>query len=638
MKWSFLLGLLLFSQALFAQNYSIVDGKAIKLFEEGQALAKRKMFPEALEKFHAAIKREANFLEPYVQIGRIYLGNAKNKEAFEMANLGLKRLSKSNQKFGLELHWLRYQIFMQEGNFQLAIHEFQSIQKMADDADKNNPLYQRTLAQVAFMEADLGKNVVLEKELLPHPLNQFKMQYFPVLTANGNKIFFTKRGEGPRQDQEDIYVSYFFPNSKQWSAPESISEFINTTYNEGTCTISADGNVLIYTSCNNPDSFGSCDLYISYKEAGMWQRPSNMGKNINTRAWESQPSLSADGRMLFFSSNRKGGFGGNDIWYSLRNLDGSWTEAKNLGPTINTDQDEISPFIYFNNEVLFFASNGHIGYGGMDIFLAKIEDGNFQEPRNMGFPINDPTDQFSLFITADRDFAYYSQRENTLGSSEASFLYRFKFPNDLDLGNQLVVTEGKVLNAKTGEPVEAKLSLVSLVSDHTLYEFKSDAKSGEFVMLYPGQKEMGLYVEKEGYLPKIYNVEKEQLAHQKEMKIGLIPIAAGESFVFENVFFDFDKFDLKPESVTSLKRLNEFMRVNSDVRIRITGHTDNVGNEVYNQELSFKRANSVRDFLISLGVSSERIIAEGKGSSDPIFANETPENRAQNRRIGVSVL
>jgi outer membrane protein OmpA-like peptidoglycan-associated protein len=487
------------------------------------------------------------------------------------------------------------------------------------------------------LQKQLDKPLEIQKEKLPEPLNEFSLQYFPVLTADSRKILFTKRDGTEPYQNEDIYVSYLGDDGENWTQPSGIAENINTPYNEGTCTISADGNILIYTSCDAPDTFGSCDLYIAYRVNNSWERPNNMGKSVNSRSWDSQPSLSADGRILFFSSNRRGGQGGNDIWYTIRMKDGSWSEAKNLGNLVNTPKDEVSPFIYFNNEILFFASNGHQGFGGMDLFIARVEDGEFTTPENMGYPINDHKDQVALFITAQRDYGYYTESTFSEGDIERSFLYRFKFPEEINLGEKLMVTEGKVLNSKTGEPVQAQLSLVSLVNDSTLYEFRSDGKTGEFMMLYPDKAFSGLYVEKEGYLPKIYNVERDNLQNKKNLEIELTPISSGEEFVFENIFFDFDKDELKPESMSSLKRLYEFLVQNYNVNIYIIGHTDNVGTSPYNESLSLRRAESVKNYLLEKGIKDGRAITKGMGDKQPILPNDTPENRALNRRITIAI-
>jgi outer membrane protein OmpA-like peptidoglycan-associated protein len=362
-----------------------------------------------------------------------------------------------------------------------------------------------------------------------------------------------------------------------------------------------------------------------------------MGKSVNSRFWDSQPSLSADGRILFFSSNRRGGFGGRDLWYSLRMPNGGWSEAKNLGTLVNSPKDEVSPFIYFNNEILFFASDGHRGFGGQDIFVSRVENGIFTNPENLGYPINDHLDQFSLFITAQRDYAYYT--ENTFNESmeERSYLYKFRFPEEISLGENLIVTQGKVFNSKTGDPVDARLSLVSLSNDSTLYEFRSDGKTGEFLMLYPDKSFSGLYVEKEGYLPKIYNVDRDNLKNQKDLLVSLIPIGSGEEFVFENIFFDLDKDDLKQESASSLKRLYNFLIENSKVAITIIGHTDNQGNPTYNENLSLRRAESVKKYLMEKGIPENRVATEGKGDREPIQPNDTPENKALNRRVTISI-
>ncbi len=629
--------LLLSAQLAFAQTYSIIDGRAIKLHQEGDELVQKRMYAEAIEKYKASISREANFFESYIKWGRVLLTLGNPADALEVADRGLKRATKASDQVKSDFGWLKTHAYLNLGDFSAALSEFSGVDPILSQGFKNSIHYQETKAQIDFLQEQLDNSLEIKKEKLPEPLNQYSLQYFPVLTADSRKILFTKRDGTEPNQHEDIYVSYLGDDGENWTKPSGIAENINTPYNEGTCTISADGNILIYTSCDAPDSFGSCDLYIAYKVNNSWQRPTNMGKNVNSRSWESQPSLSADGRILFFSSNRRGGFGGNDIWYTLRMADGSWSEAKNLGGMVNTPKDEVSPFIYFNNEILFFASNGHQGFGGMDLFISRVKDGVFTTPENMGYPINDHKDQVALFITAQRDYGYYTESTYAGGDVDRSFLYRFRFPEEINLGEKLMVTEGKVLNSKTGLPVQAQLSLVSLVNDSTLYQFRSDGKTGEFMMLYPDKAFSGLYVEKEGYLPKIYNVERDNLQDRKNLEIELTPISSGEEFVFENIFFDFDKDELKPESMSSLKRLYEFLVSNYNVNIYIVGHTDNVGSAIYNESLSLRRAESVKNYLLEKGIKEGRALTKGMGDKQPILPNDTPENRALNRRITIAI-
>ncbi|PZX48932.1 OmpA family protein [Algoriphagus chordae] len=636
-----LVGILLLFTISFAnaQSYSVIDGKAIKMYQEGEELTLSRQYDAAIAKYQEAIKREGSFLEAYIKLAQLQITQGKLEDAEKTAIAGKSRLGGKNstKQHRADIGWVFINLYLKEGKFQEAFDEFAATEPLFDTSFRQSRYYQEMKDQMEFLDTQLGNFKPIEKEKLPEPLNEFQLQYFPVLTADGEQILFTKRDGTGNNDKEDIFMAFVSPEGN-WSKPQSIAQTINSPYNEGTCSVTADGNILIYTSCDAPDSEGSCDLYIAYKVNGMWQRPRNMGKNVNSRSWDSQPSLSADGRILFFSSNRKGGFGGNDIWYSIMQNDATWSEAKNLGDIVNTPKDEISPFMFFNNEILFFSSNGHPGFGGMDIQLSKVVDGEFTKPENLGFPINDQLDQVALFITAQKDYAYFTELTTSEKENDRSLLYRFKFPNEISLGENLTVTEGKVLNSKTGEPIDATLSLVSLTNDSTLYKFKADGKTGEFTMLYPDQAISGLYVEKKGFLPKIYNVERDKIKNVKDLKVELVPVAAGEEFVFENVFFEFDQYDLKSESISSLRRLVKFLNENPNVNILVTGHTDNVGGASYNQNLSLQRAKSVQEYLMSNGFHEGRVMVEGKGDNEPMVPNSNAQNQALNRRITIKVL
>jgi len=636
-----LIGILLFLIVSFAnaQSHSIIDGKAIKMYREGEELTLTRQYDAAISKYQEAIKREASFLEAYVKLAQLHITKGELDNAETTALTGKSRLGGKNatQKLRADMGWVLTHVYLKQGRFQEAQDEFLATDPLLDISFRRLPTYLDMKDQMDFLALQLGNFLPIDKEKLPEPLNEFQLQYFPVLTADGEQLLFTKRDGTGNNDKEDIFMAFVSPEGN-WSKPQSVAQAINSPYNEGTCTITADGNILIYTSCDAPDSEGSCDLYITYKVNGRWQRPKNMGKNVNSRSWDSQPSLSADGRILFFSSNRKGGFGGNDIWYSVMQNDDTWSEAKNLGDVVNTSKDEISPFMFFNNEILFFSSNGHPGFGGMDIQLSKVVDGEFTKPENLGLPINDQLDQVALFITAQKDYAYFTELSTGEKESNRSLLYRFKFPKEISLGENLTVTEGKVLNSKTGEPIDATLSLVSLTNDSTLYRFKADGKTGEFTMLYPDKAISGLYVEKKGFIPKIYNVERDKIKNVKGLKVELVPVAAGEEFVFENVFFEFDEYGLKSESISSLKILVKFLTENPNVNILITGHTDNVGSASYNQNLSLQRAKSVQDYLIKHGFHQGRVLVEGKGDNEPMIPNISAQNQALNRRITIKIL
>ncbi|MGY6559672.1 MAG: OmpA family protein [Nitritalea sp.] len=634
---SFLFLMLFFT--LQAQDFSIRDKRAISYYLEADKLAARKVYDGALHHLERAIDREKNFLEAYAKQAEILLLRSRHVEALQRLETGARRFTLNEPDQGVvdRYIWAKYQIALALGGFDTLPAFFE---RYASNLERHLPqlVFEKEEKRIAFIAENMHQAIVVDKERLPAPINKFTFQYFPVLTADSKQLIFVKRDGMDHRQDEDIYTSFYREESKSWTEPFNISSNINSRYNEGTSTISADGTILIFTSCDAPDSQGSCDLYISYRKDGEWTKAKNMGKEVNSRFWDSQPSLSADGSMLFFSSNRPGGYGQNDIWYAVRDQEGNWGEAQNAGPVINTAGNEVSPFIYFNNERLFFSSDGHLGFGGYDLFKSELMEGAFIQPQNIGYPINDQNDQLSLFITAQSDYAYYTESLVENEVQRRSFLYRFRFPQEaISLGTPIHVVRGRVFDEESGQPIGARLSLINLNQDSVLYTFQADTKTGEFMMLYPSKEMTGLYVESKGYLPGIYNLQKIDFSQLVKENIVLVPVGSGKSFVFENVFFDFDRFSLKEASKTSLRKLVTFLQDNPTLSITITGHTDNVGAPAYNKDLSLRRAQSVRDYLIMRGISESRLQAKGVGDSEPIRSNETAEGRAFNRRISILI-
>jgi outer membrane protein OmpA-like peptidoglycan-associated protein len=473
--------------------------------------------------------------------------------------------------------------------------------------------------------------------MLPDTVNAFAMQYFPVMTADEQELIFTRRVGGGNNDDEDLVVCRK-DSIGRWTRPTSISPNINSPMNEGTCTISADGRRLIFTSCIGRRGYGSCDLFESRKIGEEWTVPVNLGPEVNSPAWESQPSLSSDGRTLFFVSDRRGGTGNKDIYVSYKLENGKWTKAENLGPNINTVYDEISPFIHVNGRTLFIASNGKPGFGGYDVYRSEYENGSWSATENFGSPVNNHEDQFSLFITRDGAKGFYSHEDNLKANS--SVLFEIKVPADMQVKYKSNYVKGIVRDAQTKKPLGARVELFNINKNELTSFVQADSVSGEYLMVLTQGADYALYVSQPGYLFKSlnFNYEVQENLVPILLDVNLDPVKVGASAVLNNIFFDLNKYDLKEKSVTELDKVIRFLNDNPSVRIEIGGHTDSQGSAEYNLQLSLKRAQAVVAHLTAHGIAAARLTQRGYGAGKPLVPNDTEENRQINRRIEFKLL
>ncbi|MGD1841641.1 MAG: OmpA family protein [Thermonemataceae bacterium] len=465
------------------------------------------------------------------------------------------------------------------------------------------------------------------------------LQYFPVLTADQSSLIFTSLLNKLDGD-ENLLISRRLEDGS-WSAPESLSTRINTPSNEGTCSISADGKTLVFTSCAGRENFGSCDLFISKKYGDEWTEPINMGGNINTGAWESQPALSADGKTLYFISDRRKGYG-KDIYVSYLDDNDEWQPALNLGDSVNTKGEELSPFIHANGKTLFFSSNGYVGLGGLDLFKTSYEAGNWTEPVNLGYPINDYNDQVSLFVTIDGKKAYYADEKKQGRRYVSSQLMAFDMPSEATVQEKSNYVKGTVYDAVTKKPIAAQVELFNITDDTRTYTVTSDKLNGSYLIVLTEGAEFALEVSKKQYAFKSinFNNNEKKLDSLQPVEIDIFhaPIAKGTKVTLNNIFFDTGKYDIKEKSKTELEKFIQFMEDNPQVKGEISGHTDNVGDAASNVTLSLQRAKAVYNYLIKNGVDANRLRYQGYGQTQPTATNDTPEGRQLNRRIEFKVL
>jgi OOP family OmpA-OmpF porin len=632
----------IFWQEAFSQTEKLSSTvpRAVLMYQRSMQAAKDRNFEKAIELMDNAIKRDPKFGEAYLRLGGYYKTLANNGAAFSNLKKGITILPFSATLVNEYLTVA--DAAMDIGDYTFAQEQYTNFLNASAASPKPHKSAAYAEMQVKncqFALKALNNPVDFKPSRLGTHINQFTYQYFPTVTADQRQFLYTGRGAGPDAD-ENLYICDW--TEGRWGAPASVSSMINTQYNEGAGTISGDGKTLVFTSCERPDSQGDCDLYISVKKGGQWSKPKNMGPIVNSNSWDSQPSLSADGRTLYFSSLRKASsLGQEDIYVTRLQENGTWSGAVNVGAPINTPGKDMAPFIHASGTTLYFTSDGHVGMGGLDLYEAKIEGNNWGEPQNMGYPLNTFEDEGSVFITSNNSKGYYSRRLTNPNSGKKTVeLFEFDVPQAWRSKETTTYAEGRVFDAITKRPIKADVQLYDLASDELNQQVSSDPVNGEYTIVLKEGSQYAMYAAADSYLLKSLNFD---YLNKKEfnpltLDIYLDPVKAGASVVLNNIFFGSAKYNLEPTSKTELKKLIAFMRRYNTIKVEISGHTDDVGSDDVNKELSEKRAQSVAAYLSSNGISKDRIKVIGYGETKPAVPNNSEANRQQNRRIEFRIL
>jgi outer membrane protein OmpA-like peptidoglycan-associated protein/tetratricopeptide (TPR) repeat protein len=513
-----------------------------------------------------------------------------------------------------------------------AINKFLSKPNLSDRF-KKSAYFRKKSYEFAVQFANQHKNdqYIFTPQNLGDNINSTHSEYFPSLTIDGSQLVFTRRVN----NNEDFYVSE--KTKESWNTAIPMPGNVNSLQNEGAQNISQDGKLLVYTACNREDGEGSCDLYISYLMKDKWSEGQNMGRNINTDQWESQPCLSPDKRSLYFAARLPEGFGGSDLYVSQLQANGKWGIPVNMGPEINTIGDESSPFIHADNQTFYFTSNGHPGYGGTDLFLMRRNiNGTWTNPENLGYPINTINDEGTLIVSADGSTAYYaSDRSDSKGSLD---IYQFNLPV---YARPLITywVSGKVFDEKNKEGLPAVIELIELKTGNLISKIQTN-DDGTYLVPLPSGKNYVFNVARKGYLFYSSSFLLERSGNDSVYKkdIPLTPIEEGSKIVLNNIFFHTGSAELQSSSAIELGKVVQMLQDNQSLRIEISGHTDNIGKAADNLTLSNNRAKAVVDFLISKGVAPRRLISKGFGAIQPISENNTEEGRSMNRRTELKVL
>ena len=613
-------------------NPDKVNKKAAQSYSKALELAQNDDFKGGIEALKQAVHLDPGFADAWLSMAGMY-GELKDYQG-AIDNYEKARAIDSNY---FKDYNLPYSINLAgKGDFSKALQAvgtFLTVTNLNETSRKAGEYRERTYRfALDYAAAHPQTGYKFEPLNLGDSINTSVSEYYPTLTIDGNTLIYTRR---VNNFNEDFYESNRINGG--WTKARSLPGNINTNQNEGAQNISQDGQWLIFTGCNFPEGHGSCDLYISYLTPDGWSTPENMGDSINTEAWESAPSLSPDKRDLYFSSRQPDGFGGSDIYVSHRLLNGHWSAAENLGPTINTIGDEGTPFIHADNQSLYFTSNGHPGYGGDDLFVVrKGPKGTWSKPENLGYPINTIENEGSLVIAANGKTAYYaSDRADSRGGLD---IYSFELREDIRPAQTLWV-KGKVFDRQTHKGLPSSVLLTDLSTQEVISNLQTD-ETGNYLITLPKGKDYAFNVKRKGYLffSDNFSLSREQGDTAFNIDIPLQPIEANAAIVLKNIFFDPNKYELKPESQTELDQVVQLLKDNPTLHIQINGHTDNSGKVTDNEILSENRARAVTAYLVTKGIAQTRLAFKGFGDTIPVADNATQEGRAQNRRTELKVI
>lgn len=631
----FIIVLFAFSVCVQSQQPSIKSKKAIDAYNLGLRSFTVNNYSSAEQYFLTAIKEDDNFIEAYLVLAEVYEDWKKPMNAIEIYKRGLP-LKETFYPYGyIRLGNLQYR----EGLYEESLASYRRFL----DLDPNNTTH-AAKAKEGIERCEFALNAVknpvdFRPRNLGENINSALDEYWPTLSADERTLVITRlvnSDDFMKKVQEDFYISQWTDNS--WSEMKNAGRPLNTGDNEGAQTITGDGRYMIFTACNRSDGLGRCDLYESFLVGDNWSIPKNIGAPVNTKYRETQPSLTADGRTLYFSSDRPGGKGYHDLWVSNRDQKGDWTAPVNLGDTINSTGVEMSPFIHPDNSTLYFSSDGLIGLGGYDLFVSrKDSNGAWSIPENLGYPINTNRDEIGLIVNARGDKAYYaSDMDKTKGKD----IYVFDLAKEK---RPLTVTymKGKVFDVRNRNPLKAEFELVDLETGKMIFNSRSDSLTGEFLVSIPVNRNYMLNVSRKNYLffsenfslKNVFDAGKPYL-----VDVPLQPIVMGSKIILKNVFFETDSYSLRGESRIELDKVAGLLRANPGIKIEIGGHTDNTGTPEYNQSLSENRAKSVAEYLISSNIDASRIAWKGYGLKTPIASNESSEGRALNRRTEMKIV
>lgn len=627
----------IFNQILVFGQYSTKSKKATKLFKQAQFIPTQQLDPEThlpdfktgLELLNKALKKDPNFWEAHVLSGEYHINLRMNEAAIKDFENAL-RVAPEHSRTGMTFYRLA-DLYLDKGEYSKALNYIQSF--------INHPNANDEYLKSAYSIYD---NSVFAIDAIKHPkpfnpinagpgVNTSLAEYYPTLTVNSKQLMFTRALPFGNDIQEDFYVS--LKADSIWQKAFPMPENVNTEHNEGAPTISADGRNLIFVACTDQSGSygeqrkgkGSCDLFVTKKIGSNWTNPANLPGDVNSYHWETQPSLSADGKTLYFIRGLRGkgvDQRNSDIYVSVLNAQGKWGPAERLPDVINTPFAEESVCIHPDGKTLYFASRGHAGMGGSDIFVSqKDANGNWSKPKNLGYPINSKFDENSLIVSAEGNLAFFaSDRDGGYGNLD---IYYFTLPTEFQ-PTKTYYFDGKVFDAISKNPIPGHFTLKDINSGEVVIVSDADPINGTFTVALPSNRQYVIEVQYQGYAMSSLGFDLTYNENQTSyhLDIPMNPISSNNENVLQNIYFDLNSSTLRNESNVELNNLANFLRNNPSLKIQLGGHTDTRGTLEDNLKLSTERAKSVYSYLIQVEkIDANRLSFKGYGETQPIISD-----------------
>ncbi len=654
---------------------------AIKSIEEGDEIFEgpEVMWKEAIPHYLKANEFNPNNAMLNFKLGACYLQSLERDKALGF----LEKAYQLNPSVEARLNYYLGQAYHFSYEFDDAI-KFYSKYKSAV-INNPNPWYRDEL-DMRIQQCYNGKKIIEDPirvfiDNLGGSINTKFREYGAVISADESVIIFTSRRVGStggkidptiNEHFEDLYISYKQEDGS-WSPAENLGKNVNSDDHDAVAAVSADGQkVLLFLGRKN----NAGDLYECTLDGEVWSKPQSLGKNVNTKDYhESSACYSPDGQTIYFVTNKPGGIGDHDIYMTQLDEKGKWGPAKNLGTTINTKYDEEAVFMHPDGKTLYFSSKGHTSIGGYDIFKSVYNETTqtWSTPENLGYPVNTSDDDVFFVLSADGKRGYFTSgkqpdnkgtldlymitflgpekpmvlnnEDNLLAEATAPIKERVIAPVVEVKEAQLTILKGVITDFLSKEPLEASIEIVDNEANQTIATFKSNSKTGRYLVSLPAGKNYGIAVKKDGYLfhSENFDIPATAAFQEVEKNIELKQLAVGSKIVLRNIFFDLNKATLRPESTAELERLIKLMNDVSTLNIELGGHTDSRGSDSYNMELSKKRAKAVVDYLTNKGISASRLKWEGYGETQLVNGcsngvNCSDEDHQQNRRTEFKVL